>query len=108
MGRMIGGASCLPEPITDLYPQADKVSLGPATADHTPEPGESASRVAGPQVPACTWEESGVVEEDGALSVTAWPFPVSRSPVLCPRVMPGTRKLSMKRGRLYFGVLKKN
>lgn len=79
------------------------MSLGPATADHAPEPGESANRVAGPQVPACTWEESGVVE-DGALSVTAWSVPVFRSPVLFPKAMQGTRKLSMRRGRLCFGV----
>lgn len=46
----------------------------------------------------------GVVEEDGVLSVTAWPFPDFRSPVLCPRAMPGTRKLSMRRGRLCFRV----
>lgn len=82
--------------------------LGPATADHAPEPGESASRVVGPQVPACAWEGSGVIEEDGVLSVTAWPFPVFRSPVLAPEPCQAQENCHEEREAVLWGLEKSN
>lgn len=54
----------------------------------------------GLRYPPALGKRVGVVE-DGALSVTAWPF---RSPVLFPKAKQGTRKLSRRKGRLCSGV----